>query len=204
MKRINILLINITLILTLVGAVVFGVLFWLKSYTRHNDVVEIPDITGMKVAEATQVLEAQDLTLVIADSVFNMKMAPGIILETTPKVGSMIKRQRSLFVIVNATGVLKRQVPDVNNVSLRQAMATLRAAGFESITVKYVGGAHNDLVLALRTESGRLLSKGENIPYNTALVLEVSISDPSLMMREDSLMQSAPVIIEETEDENWF
>lgn len=204
MKRINILLINIALMIALVGAVIFGVLFWLKGYTRHSDVVEIPDITGMKVEEATQVLAAQNLTLVVADSVFNMKMTPGVILETTPKVGTMIKRERSLFVIVNATGVLKRQVPDVTNVSLRQAMASLRAAGFESISVKYVGGPHNDLVLALRTESGRLLSKGENIPYNTALVLEVSISDPTLMMREDSLTQSAPVIIEETEDENWF
>ena len=204
MKRIHILLINIALMLALVGAVVFGVLFWLKSYTRHSDVVAIPDITGMKVEEATQVLNAQDLTLVIADSVFNMKMAPGIILETTPKVGAMIKRERSIFAIVNATGVLKRQVPDVNNVSLRQAMASLRAAGFENISVKLVGGAHNDLVLALKTESGRRLNKGESIPYNTALILEVSVSDPSLLMKEDSLTQSSPVIIEETGDENWF
>lgn len=204
MKRIHILLINIALMLVLVGVVIFGVLFWLKGYTRHNDVVEIPDITGMMVEEATEILAAQSLSLVVADSVFNMKKAPGVILETTPKVGTMIKRERSLFVIVNAIGVLKRQVPDVTNVSLRQAMATLRAAGFETISVKYVGGAHNDLVLALRTESGRRLSKGESIPYNTALVLEVSMSDPALMMREDSLMQSTPVIIEETEDENWF
>lgn len=204
MKRINILIINLILMLIFVGAVLWGVLFWLKTYTRHNDVVEIPDITGMTVEEATQTLSAQDLLLAVADSVFNTKMSPGIILETTPKVGSKIKRERTIFVIVNATGVLKRQVPDVKDVSLRQAMATLRAAGFENISVKYVGGAHNALVLALKTAAGRLLSKGESIPYNTPLVLEVSLSDPSLMIREDSLMQTEPVVIEDTEDENWF
>ncbi|MDO4770392.1 PASTA domain-containing protein [Porphyromonas sp.] len=204
MKKIKLLLINLVLMFILVAAVLWGVFYWLNIYTRHADVVEIPEITGMTIEEASEALAQRDLLLAVTDSVFNTRKSPGIILETTPTVGSKIKRERTVFVIVNATGTLKRQIPAVQEVSLRQAMASLRAAGFENISVKYVGGAHNDLVLAIKTADGRLLRKGDNIPYNTPIVLEVSLSDPSLMMTDDPLQEGEPLMIEETEDENWF
>lgn len=205
MNKLKILIINIALILVLGAVAIWGVFWGLKSYTRHNDVITIPEITGLTVDEATQTLDQLSLTLIVTDSVFNTKTAPGIILESTPKVGAHIKKDRPVFVVINATSVLKRQVPGIQDVSLRQAMASLRAAGFEDITVKYIGGAHNDLVLGLKTINGNILRKGDNIPYNTPLILEVSISDPRLMLRQDSTTDEAPpVIMEESEDENWF
>ena len=41
--------ISIVLAIVLTCGIVWGVLHWLDSYTRHNEALVIPDIKGMKL-----------------------------------------------------------------------------------------------------------------------------------------------------------
>lgn len=40
--------INLLLVIVVSCGVVYGVLAWLDSYTRHNQAVVVPDVKGMK------------------------------------------------------------------------------------------------------------------------------------------------------------
>lgn len=41
--------INLLLVIVVSCGVVYGVLAWLDSYTRHNQAVVVPDVKGMKL-----------------------------------------------------------------------------------------------------------------------------------------------------------
>lgn len=201
-KKWKVLLINLSLMAALVLIVIWVTLAWLQRYTRHNDIVQVPDIIGMSVDEAATLLAQSNLYINVTDSVYDEKATPGAIVETVPKVHSKIKRERAIYVVINTVSVMKRIVPEIREISMRQALATLQAIGFTQITVQYVGGSHNDLALYLRTQDGRTVSPGEKLPFNTPLVLVVSSNDPMLMILNDN--QAQPELMDESEDENWF
>ncbi len=201
-KKWKVLLINLSLMAALVLIVIWVTLAWLQRYTRHNDIVQVPDIIGMSVDEAATLLAQSNLYINVTDSVYDEKATPGAIVETVPKVYSKIKRERAIYVVINTVSVMKRIVPEIREISMRQALATLQTIGFTQITVQYVGGSHNDLALYLRTQDGRTVSPGEKLPFNTPLVLVVSSNDPMLMILNDN--QAQPELMDESEDENWF
>lgn len=201
-KKWKVLLINLSLMAALVLIVIWVTLAWLQRYTRHNDIVQVPDIIGMSVDEAATLLAQSNLYINVTDSVYDEKATPGAIVETVPKVHSKIKRERAIYVVINTVSVMKRIVPEIREISMRQALATLQTIGFTQITVQYVGGSHNDLALYLRTQDGRTVSPGEKLPFNTPLVLVVSSNDPMLMILNDN--QAQPELMDESEDENWF
>lgn len=202
--------------------VVTVLLIWLtlgglKIYTRHNQAFPMPDIYGMTQEDAYKVLKKGRLKMEITDSVYNESMPPGVVLETIPKVGSMIKKKRTIFVVVNHSQVKQLVIPNIFEISRRQAEALLSGSGFTNIKVKYIPGTFHDLSLYLKDSHGRILQPGEKAPYNAPLTLEVSNSDMMEEYLRDSLENAAlndsiapdledPDAIEEPEisEEDWF
>lgn len=208
-----ILLINLAA-MAVVGIILIWLLMaWLGRYTRHNSVVVIPDITNMQVDEAEQLLSKDHLYLLVTDSIYDESKKPGVIIDTSPIVGASIKRDRTIFVRINAISVMKRQIPDVHDKSMRQAQVMLEANGFNNVTIKYVPGTYNDLALYVKTTSGRVLNPGDIIPYNQPLILEISSNDRSLLLGDsleiDTPQLDEPIHINSTEEddnkeEGWF
>lgn len=182
---------------------------WLEVYTRHNQAVIVPDVKGLSVDRAADFLKKSGLRYSVIDSVFSKEAAPGAIVEITPTAGSKVKEGRIIFVTVNAQTAQMGSVPEVTDLSLRQAYALLRARGFENVETKYIDGEYRDL--ALRVESmGRTLNPNEMVSLNSAVVLIVSngYTEP---FREDSInsinieeIDSIPAETIANDDENWF
>ena len=197
--------VNIGLMILVGIILVWLTLRWLDVYTNRNAVIEVPDIVGMSVTDAEEVLQRDRLTIMVSDSVYNDNAKPGEVVESTPEPGSKIKKGRKIFVIINSYSTRTNTIPKIHEVSMRQALAMLKAVGFESVTVRYVGGPYNDLALYVKTTGGKVLDPGDQVPYNTPLVLEVSSNDPSLMLGADSLSVETPQIDPQVnENENWF
>ncbi|MDR1781008.1 MAG: PASTA domain-containing protein [Tannerella sp.] len=149
------------------------VLTLLGGYTKHNQAVVIPDVKGMQVAEAAVFFENNGLRYQIVDSVYSRDVSPGAIVEVLPAVGSKVKEGRIISVTLNATGEQRAEIPDVADMSYRQAYALIQAQGFMLIETKYVPGQFRDL--AIRVElNGRTLNPGSLVPISSALVLTVS------------------------------
>ena len=196
--------INLLLVIVVSCGVVYGVLAWLDSYTRHNQAVVVPDVKGMKLDDAAEFFGNNKLRYNVIDSVFSKDVKPGAIVELVPMAGSKVKEGRIVFVTVNALTSQMATIPEVEDLSFRQAYAILRARGFEKIEIEYVPGDFKDLALGVELH-GRVLQKGEHVPLTAPLVLKVSSGDAE--MPADSLGlpdDSVPVESLDSEEENWF
>lgn len=191
---------NLLLAMVVVLVLIYGALMWLDSYTRHNEAVVVPDVKGLKVEEADEFFKNNNLRYNVIDSVFSKEVKPGAIVELVPSAGSKVKEGRIVFITVNAQTSQMATVPEVEDLSSRQAYAQLRARGFERIEVEYVPGTYKDLVIAV-VAGGRVLHKGEHVPLTAPLILKVSSGEEEIIP-DDSL--PAPVEPLDSEEENWF
>ncbi len=164
---------NIILAVLLAAALLTGLFFWLRSYTQHGVEVEVTDVRGMVVAEAQPILAAQDLHLVVIDSTYSDKVPFGTIVEQDPKPMSHAKHGRAVYVTINATTKRQVLVPNLQDMSYRQAEATLRGLGLRVDTVyDYKPSAYRDLVLDVK-RNGESVTPGTKLPVGTLVRLVV-------------------------------
>ena len=194
---------NLLLAVVVACALVWGTLEWLDSYTRHNEAVVVPDVKGLKVEEAEEFFRTNNLRYNVIDSVFSKEVKPGAIVELVPSAGSKVKEGRIVFITVNAVTSQMATIPEVEDLSFRQAYALLRARGFQNVEVEYVPGDYKDLAVGVLLH-GRSLQKGEHIPLNAPLTLRVSSGEGEILIDSLGLPDDAPVEAVDSEEENWF
>lgn len=194
--------VNLLLAIVLTIAIIIGTLQWLDHYTLHNEAVVVPDVKGLTLDEADEFFKNSKLRYNVVDSVFSKDVAPGAIVELVPVAGSKVKENRIVFVTINAQTSQMGKIPEIQDLSFRQAYALLRSIGFSSVEIEYVAGEYKDLAVAVELNQ-RPLSKGEYVPLNAPLILKISSGDPN--MQPDSLsLDSIPVEPLDSDVENWF
>ena len=196
---------NLLLAVVVTCGLIYGTLKWLDKYTRHNEAVVVPDVKGLKMEEAAEFFKNNNLRYNVIDSVFSKEVEPGAIVELVPAAGSKVKEGRIVFITVNALTSQMATIPDVEDLSFRQAYALLRARGFESVEIEYVAGDFKDLAVSVELR-GKTLEKGEHVPLTAPLVLKVSSGDPNFSADSLSLdsLSVMPVESLDSEEENWF
>ena len=195
--------ISLLLAVLILWGLIYGTLVWLDIYTRHNEAVVIPDVKGMTIEEAAPFLAEKGIRYNIIDSVFSKDVDPGAIVEIVPTPGSKVKEGRIVFVTINAKTSQMACIPEVQDLSFRQAYALLTSIGFKAIEVKYVAGDYKDLAIGVEW-NGKILEEGQHVPLNAHLTLVVSGG----FEESDSLaldcLNMAPVESLDSEEENWF
>ena len=149
-----------------------GVFFWLGKYTRHGIETEVPDVCCSYVPEAEVLLRAQGLRLEVIDSTYSKKVPLGTVVEQNPPAGAHVKEGRSIYVIMNARSIRQVPVPDLHDISYRQAEATLQALGLKVDEVVYEPSEYRDLVLDVRRDGGSL-EPGVRLPEGSGVTLVV-------------------------------
>ncbi|MCD7923525.1 MAG: PASTA domain-containing protein [Bacteroides sp.] len=196
---------NLVAMIVIVIAVALGTLQWLDSYTRHGEAVVVPNVKGMNLRLAENELDKQSLKSIVIDSSYVKGIPPGAILGQNPAGGSKVKEGRTVYLTINADSAPQVAVPDImDNSSLRQAEAKLRALGFKVTDPEYISG-DKDWVYSIKYR-GRTLQAGEKVPHEAVLTLCVGNGNDT--MPEDSTMteevsgttgDDTPVV-----DESWF
>ena len=126
------------------------VLFSLKFFTKHGEQVAVPDVTGLYVEEADVLLKKQDLSYQVVDSVYVRDKLQGEILEQIPRAESNVKTGRIVYLTINSKSDKMIILPQVQNVSYRQARATLEAIGFVVSNIEYKPSEFPHLVMGIR------------------------------------------------------
>lgn len=177
---------RILLAITIFVALAWITLLIVDQYTRHGEFEVVPDLRGMYVEEAQLLLSNQDLYPQVIDSVYVRNKKLGTIIEQTPVPNSTVKKNRPIYIIINSRQVRKIPVPDVTDVSFRQADAMLKAIGLNVSGVDYKPSEYKDLVIDIKYR-GRSIEPGTRIPENSYLTLVVGsgvgdeiVSVPSL------------------------
>ena len=171
-KDIKFVLYNLAAAIVIVVLLIVAVFVWLGRYTQHGVEQEVPMVCGADTAEAYQLLNAVGLKLEVIDSTYSQKVPLGTIVEQNPQAGSHAKHGRAVYVIVNARQLRQVPVPDVRDLSYRQAQASLTALGLKIDTFLYEPSEYRDLVLDLRL-NGVSIEEGTRLPEGTAITLIV-------------------------------
>ena len=82
----------------------------------------------------------------------------------------MVKQNRKIYVTVNPSGYKKVTVPDIIQVTRRNATSMLRAVGLEVGEVTYVDELGKDMVYRIRFQ-GKYISPGDKVPKTSRIEL---------------------------------
>jgi len=153
-------------VLILMFAVFFiyvGTMLFLRYYTHHGEMLPVPDVTGMMKEEAGKLLESNKMRWQLSDSVYVASVTPGAVVSQNPEPGSKVKENRNIFLIVNAKAPEKVKMPNVVDLSFRQAKSTLESQGLIIGRITHVPDIAKDYVL-------KQLYRGEEIRRGTPIV----------------------------------
>lgn len=156
----------------LVMIIVFAVSKWLHKYTQHGVEIVVPNITGLYTEEAEVILASKGLKLEILDSLYDKNATLSSIVEQTPLADSKVKYGRTIYAIKNSNHRRQIQMPELRNISQRQAEAKLRALGMQVGQVKYEPSAFPNIVMDLRMDSTSILA-GAYVPEGSVIDLYV-------------------------------
>ncbi|MFC2152620.1 PASTA domain-containing protein [Bacteroidota bacterium] len=150
----------------------------LKVYTHHGQALSVPDFTGMTIEEAHKNARKHKMRIEISDSVFNNNLPKGTVIEQNPLVGFKVKKNRRIFLTMNASNPEKVKMPNIVGVSHRQAEAVLKNAGLEIGRLIHVPDIAVNNVLkqkynGVEIDEGTLVPKGSKID----LVLGMGLSN---------------------------
>ena len=160
---------------------------WLKRYTLHGKEVSIPSVVGMTEQEAQMVLQGSNLYLVVIDSTYSNKAELGTIVEQTPPPSSHAKPDRPVYVVMNARTKRLIPLPELRDVSFRQAEATLRAIGLKVGDVQYEPSIYPDNVLDIR-DGEKSLEEGTRLEEGSAVTLVIGRRQGNKMVNVPPLL----------------
>jgi beta-lactam-binding protein with PASTA domain len=150
----------------------------LRLYTHHGQRLSVPDFTGLTIEEVHKKAKKSKLRIEIADSVFNNNLPRGTVIKQNPIPDFKVKKNRRIFITLNAVNPEKVEMPNIVGVSHRQAEAILKNVGLEIGRLIHIPDIAVNNVLKQKFE-GNEITKGTLIPKGSKidLVLGMGLSN---------------------------
>ena len=160
---------GLALVVMILGG--YLVLQWLKGTTNHGEFVEVPDFSKMSVTEMRKKVEDSGLRYQILDSSnYNPDYPRFSILEQNPTAGKKVKNNRKIYFTVNPSGYKQVTVPDIIQVTQRNAASMLRAVGLDVQRVSYIDELGKDMVYRMK-HKGKHIKPGDKLPKTSKIEL---------------------------------
>src|ERR1700748_3084647 len=109
-------------------AVVLIAFFSLSFYTHHGEGIPVPQLKGMQVERAINLLKDQGFGYHV-DTVYVGDATPGTIIEQDPDAGTNVKENRVIYLTMVTLSAPPVALPDIEQTPYISAVATLSNAG---------------------------------------------------------------------------
>ncbi|WP_047244677.1 PASTA domain-containing protein [Maribacter thermophilus] len=150
---------------------VFFTMSWLNSTTNHGEFVEVPDFSKLSVMEMRQSVEKAGLRYEVVDSAnYNPDYPKFSIIEQNPSAGTKVKANRKIYFTVNPSGYKKVTVPNIIQVTKRNASSMLKAVGLDVQRVTYIDQLGKDMVYYIKYR-GKDIKPGDKLPKTSKIEL---------------------------------
>ena len=167
----NSLIKQIFLMLVIVFVVFFLVYNSLKIYTKHDRYIEVPNLAGKNLDEAISILDDNKLRYEVLDSSkFFVDIPNYSVISQIPKEFELVKKNRKIYLNVNPKDFQKVSLPNVIQITKRNAESILIALGFKVKDYTYVDNIGKDMVLDVLFDGEKILP-GQKIPMNSEVDL---------------------------------
>ncbi|MBQ4916179.1 PASTA domain-containing protein [Maribacter sp. MMG018] len=164
-------LIQLGLAFVVLLLLVFFTMRWLNSTTNHGEFVEVPDFSKLSVMEMRQSVEKTGLRYEVVDSAnYNPDYPKFSIIEQNPSAGTKVKTNRKIYFTVNPSGYKKVTVPNIIQVTKRNASSMLKAVGLDVQRVTYIDQLGKDMVYYIKYK-GKDIKPGDKLPKTSKIEL---------------------------------
>lgn len=161
--------------LGMIVVLLFGIFFftyrWLNAYTNHGETITVPDLRGMKLEQLNAFLESKHLQVKVSDSTsYLLDKEPGTVIEQDPAANDKVKEGRTIYVTITKKVPPGVKLPNLVDVSRRQAEAMLASYGLVVGSITYKPDLAKDAVLSFIVK-GVTMSPGTQVPKGTVVDL---------------------------------
>lgn len=142
--------------------------YLLQKYTAHGQTITVPDLTGKSIPEVIQILKNKNLNYAIIDSSYSDKLMPLSVIDQNPKANRQVKHGRTIYLTINSKQPPKVKMPDLRDVSLKQAGIVLNSYGLKVGRLIYKPDLAQNAVLdqqinGVSIKPGEMVAKGSYI-----------------------------------------
>lgn len=178
--------------LVITAGILILVAIFIKIYSRHGQEYEMDNLAGLQYHEVTLNNPLQ-LRFVIVDSIYNSDTDPGIILSQDPLPGTLVKKNRKVYLTISSREPESVIMPDLIDMSLRQAVSQLMSEG---LTIGHLYFVESQYRNAIQSQSikGRKIMAGQKI--NRGSVIDLSVGKGP-----NDLGTVVPVVIGKTREQ---
>lgn len=154
------------------AVIISVILSLLKWYTHHGEAYKVPSLLGLTPAQIEQLTTISNFDVIIIDSVFDSRQPKGTVLIQDPVPDSYVKKNRKIY--LTTVAVLPEQVkmPNLVDLTLRQAKATIETYGLRLGQVNYVPDIAANAVLA-QYHKGKTIEPGHELLKGSVIDLKV-------------------------------
>ena len=143
----------------------------IKISTKHNRYSEVPILSGLNIEDANKILKKKKLKFEVLDSSKYFSETPvNSILSQIPDAGEFVKKNRKIYLNVNPSDYQKVSIPNIIQITKRNAESILNALGFEVSGFQYVDNIGKNMGLEV-LYNGEKMNIGDAIARGSKLEL---------------------------------
>lgn len=132
----------------------------MPAYTNYDEGVTVPNVTKLALTEADSLLISYGLRFEVSERRSNSAYPADYVIDQTPSASEIVKPNRKIYLTVNTVSTPKVDVPEVVNLSLRNAKIQLQNYGLVVGTVSYESSRFKSSVLRQSVPAGKTVPKG--------------------------------------------
>ena len=151
-------------------------LFWTISYTlkiitHHQEYLQVPDLRGVALSTLPTIMEKEHLRFEIIDSTrFVPELPPLSVIDHVPSAGSEVKTNRKIYLTINPSGYRQITVPNLIQITKRNAESMINAVGFKLGEISYIDNIGKDMVIEIGYK-GKVITPGVLLPKTSKIDL---------------------------------
>ena len=142
----------------------------LSMYTHHGESITVPDFANVKTEQLDIFVSDKKLRYEIIDSVYDAKVAGGVVIKQDPEKNSAVKQNRTVYLTVSAKMAPLVKMPNLVDASIRQALAIIESYGLKAGRNDFRPDPCVNCVLAQMIK-GKKVEQGAMIPKGSVIDL---------------------------------
>lgn len=143
--------------------------FSLRSYTRHGQLIDVPNLKDMVINDAINTLKSKGFGVEI-DSVYQEDKQPGLIIDQNPIAGSKVKENRTIYLTIITMDAPEVKFPEVKELTYLEAKSIIHNFGLRIADTIYIPDIARDRVLDVKLGNSKLKT-GDVIAKGTKIIL---------------------------------
>ncbi len=166
-------IVHVSIIISVILVFFFAFFFlYLPWTTNHGESITVPNLKGLSLEAAEDLLDKNDLEYEISDSVYVGGAKPLSILANYPKSGSNVKSGRKIYLTVASESAPMVKVPNIIGRSTSSAENQLLSVGLIAAGEELIPAIEENTVLKIKI-GDREIQQGEQIPKGSKITLVV-------------------------------